>query len=234
MGVGGVILAIETSNPGPRGRGGVALARRTPGGTFEVLAERSAGGPTEDLMAAIARACEGAGVSPTELERVVVSLGPGGYTSLRIAVTAAKMIARATGASCVGVPTAEVVAASTPRGAGACVVALASKGETAYVAIVDASGRVTGEPGEMGASGIAALGVDVLIADGHLPPSMREAARARGMRVVEPRFDAAACARLGADRPATEPTELIPIYPREAEAIRLWRARGGDAGGASE
>src|SRR5690606_14076465 len=40
----------------------------------------------DDLTPAIARACERAGVAPAQLQQIAVSVGPGGYTSLRMGV----------------------------------------------------------------------------------------------------------------------------------------------------
>jgi NhaP-type Na+/H+ or K+/H+ antiporter len=56
---------------------------------------------------------------------------------------------------------------------------------------------------------------------------MREAASTARMAIVEPVFDAAACLRVGATLAPIDPVELVPIYPREPDAVTLWRARKG-------
>ncbi len=161
MGAPEYTLAIETSNPsaGPRGRyahgedhtilagPGVALGRphSTPGlrdhlevVDAEALNDLESG--SDDLMAAVDRLCRRAAVSPVEIGRVAVSVGPGGYTALRTAIAAAKMIAEATGARTVAVPSASVAAwciAITPPA----LVCLASKGETTHATLLPAAAR---------------------------------------------------------------------------------------------
>jgi hypothetical protein len=75
------------------------------------------------------------------------------------------------------------------------------------------------------ASRLLAAGDVTLIADRFLPQSIRSALAAAGARVLEPVFDAAACARVGVGLPSIAPSDLVPIYPREPDAVTLWRAR---------
>jgi tRNA A37 threonylcarbamoyladenosine modification protein TsaB len=241
------ILGIEISNPGsgPGGgvgadadpsRGpGVALARRVGAGPAEVLAAEPVrpgerGGQDDDLVPAIGRVFRrcGLGVRGCGLSRVGVSVGPGGYTSLRVACAAGKMIAEACGARGVSVPTARVVlegvAPELRRGPVA--VALASKGPSAWVQVFGEGAE--GDGRLMTAADVPALlaaGVRVVVGDRFLPAEMRAAAEAGGARVIEPVFSAAACAVLAADLPVADPAEIVPLYPREPDAVTLWRAR---------
>jgi tRNA threonylcarbamoyl adenosine modification protein YeaZ len=166
----GHTLAIEISNPasGPRGEmpvagsgepvlagPGVGLAQMDGSSVRIIGIELLSAGlrHDDDLMPAIDRLCRRAGVGPRQLGRIAVSIGPGGYTSLRIAVATAKMLCEATGAE--AVPVASAPAAALLAGEGvlagsrlssqrdalhmllasrhpATLVCLASKGETAW------------------------------------------------------------------------------------------------------
>jgi tRNA threonylcarbamoyladenosine biosynthesis protein TsaB len=226
-------LAIETSNPsaatGSSGPG-VAAGLVGPLG-IEVLGVemlRTAGRHDDDLMAAVERLWSGVARGRGEIERVAVSIGPGGYTGLRIAVVAAKMIAEAAGASCVGVPSALVVARRAspdlPRPFG---VALASKGETTVVTVFASSDASAAPPREIDAATLGGLGVRGLIADMHLPRSVRERCAIDGIRVDAPVFDPVACLEASALLGPVDPAELMPLYGREPEAVRRWRELHG-------
>jgi hypothetical protein len=54
---------------------------------------------------------------------------------------------------------------------------------------------------------------------------MRSAMMELGGGIVEPVFDPAACLELAARLPDIEPALLLPLYPREPEAVTLWRRR---------
>ncbi|PKN46670.1 MAG: tRNA (adenosine(37)-N6)-threonylcarbamoyltransferase complex dimerization subunit type 1 TsaB [Deltaproteobacteria bacterium HGW-Deltaproteobacteria-17] len=149
-----ITLAIESSNPAPapdpsRGgenenpwHGGVALIEGereeacAPLGVERLRAERAGNERTgafdDDLMPAIDRLCARAGVEPAQLGRIAVSVGPGGFTGLRIACAVAKSIAEATGAKLVGVPAAAGLirgVAPEARDRGMVLIALAWKRE---------------------------------------------------------------------------------------------------------
>lgn len=148
----GLTLAIEISNPssGPRGvwrtkvddleletlaGPGVALGRYDEDAEIELLdAEllREGTRHDDDLMPAIDRLFARVGASPADLARVAVSIGPGGYTSLRIAVATAKMLAEATGARTIPVPSASVADWCGSGNLEPAIVCLASKGAATY------------------------------------------------------------------------------------------------------
>jgi tRNA threonylcarbamoyladenosine biosynthesis protein TsaB len=98
------VLAIDTATA----RGSVAIAG--PGGT---LAERAAdvpGGHLEWLVPTIAETLAEAEISPTDVDGIVVSIGPGGFNGLRIGVATALLWARARGIPMLGLSTLEVIA----------------------------------------------------------------------------------------------------------------------------
>lgn len=229
---GAITLAIETSNPSgcglvPGSAPGVALARGR-----EILGvERMDPGARhdDDLMPAIDRLTRRCAVPARAINRVAVSVGPGGFTGLRVAVVTGAMIARANGAACVSVPTALVLArrwrpgphALGPANVG---VALCTKGEYAYTAVVEPGPSVR-QVGMTEAHGFAALALDAWIADAHLPASVRAALEAAGATIAPAHYDPAACAEASFDLPDIEPGALRPIYAREPEAVTLWNAR---------
>lgn len=190
----------------------------------------------DELLPAIDRLTRAVSVRPADLARVAVSAGPGGFTAVRMAVTVAKTLADAAKIQCIMVPSAVVAAAGatgmgrTPRTVhGSFVVALASKGETAWIMECD-GGDLWKSPsrqhgGLMSASDLPALasrGVKSLVADRFLPQDMATAAQHAGMAIVRPVFDAVACGIISLQMPATDPVAASPVYPRPPEAVRKW------------
>ncbi|MCE7974213.1 MAG: tRNA (adenosine(37)-N6)-threonylcarbamoyltransferase complex dimerization subunit type 1 TsaB [Leptolyngbya sp. PLA1] len=228
-----VVLAIETSNPSAAGGESgpaVVVARYEERSTTEVA--RASLDPArphdEQLVPAIARAVRAAGLRPADLSCVAVSIGPGGFTAVRVAVAAAKMIAEVTGARCVGVPSA-MVAARRVHAPGPFLVALACKGESFY-AVPFSSPQATPGPGVIMTSGeLRAAAVTLLIADAFFPADARAAAAQLGITVQPPVFDALACAECARALPACDPVALLPIYPREPEAVTKWRERANSS-----
>ncbi len=228
-------LAFETSTA----LGCVALGQGN-----SILESRSLSGPRQhavEFLPTVAAICSAHDVEPASVRRVFVSCGPGSFTGLRIGVTAARMIALATGASIVGVPTLEVIAQNAlnadlppPR----VVVVLDAKRRRVYTAAflrqgdryVTATHAVEADPGEFlltqkryGKS-CAVLGEGVLyhrsaieesgvvILDENLyPPSAETVYRLGAARAREGKY---------ADRRA-----FVPTYVRLPEAEEKWRTR---------
>lgn len=260
-------LAIESSNPSAIGAAGapgpgVAVGLVRPGGGPAAMAEllaveplRHAGRHADDQLACITRAMARAGRSPRELGLVAVSVGPGGFTALRIAVATAKMLALAAGPDCgvAAVATAHALAlaharASRSPGRGGSgrprvAVALAGKADSVHLTVCDAAGDPptdggpwviearSGVAGPDAAAELAAGGRAVpLIADEHLPPAWRSAFAGAvpsggGPGVIAPIYDPAAVLLLGAATAPISVRQLSPLYGREPEAVTLWRAR---------
>lgn len=225
-------LAIETSNPASTpGSGAVAIVRHAGGRIESADVEPLAPGSRHDdaLVPAIARLCGRSAVEPQAIDRVAVSVGPGGYTALRIGVTAAKLIARAAGARVFGVPTAEALIARVPpeRREGAVAVLLAWKREDVWVRVFDcASAHAPSEGRLVGLDDLASLGVHTLVGDG----ALRRALEARGVRFSDerwlaPTFDPMGVFEASLALEPVEPSGLVPLYPREPEAVRMWNAR---------
>lgn len=223
-----VVLAIETSQR----RGGVAL-RDARG---EVHVERLGEERRHDdaMMPAIAGLFERAGHVPRELNTVGVSIGPGGFTGLRIAVTTAKIFAESLGAKVIAVPSALVAAASHHGEEGDRLLgALASKGEQCWMTrLVRKSGRwrIEGEPGLISATELSLAGVKRLLADSYLVQPIRAQCEQSGVEIIEPDFAVTGCLQEtleGMEQGVTDdPSKLKPLYSRPPEAVTLWAQHG--------
>ncbi|MBW8039316.1 MAG: tRNA (adenosine(37)-N6)-threonylcarbamoyltransferase complex dimerization subunit type 1 TsaB [Planctomycetes bacterium] len=102
-----LILAIETS--GRMGSVAIALGRR-------MLAEAAFSGPmrhSSESFPAICKLLNRLGQKPKDIEHIYISIGPGSFTGLRIAVTMAKTMHLANSTKIVAVDTLDVIAANT-------------------------------------------------------------------------------------------------------------------------
>jgi tRNA threonylcarbamoyladenosine biosynthesis protein TsaB len=221
-----VILAIETSQR----EGSVAL--RHNGGRVRVERLRSIT-RHDDLLPAIDRILKQSHMAPTSLEAVAISIGPGGFTGLRIAIATAKMLAETLGVALAAVPSALVAAASTPGIAAPALVALASKGDRAWCTVVDGDERlgwrILGTPGLRAAEEIDWQPIRSVLLDPFAPPRFGSIALAAGIPILEPHWSATACLELAerqlSDRAAVDPVVLLPLYARPPEAVISWQAR---------
>jgi tRNA threonylcarbamoyladenosine biosynthesis protein TsaB len=101
-----MLLAVDTATR----MAGLALYDEEQG---QVLGEEmwhSANNHSVELMPRLVRLVEMQGLGPADLSGVVVSLGPGSFTGLRIGLSVAKGLALASHLPLVGVPTLDVVA----------------------------------------------------------------------------------------------------------------------------
>jgi tRNA threonylcarbamoyladenosine biosynthesis protein TsaB len=100
-------LLLETSGRG--GRVGLAV-----GGAVTQTPLDPARRHNRDLAPAADGLLRAAGLTPKQLHGVMVSVGPGSYTGLRVGVMSAKALAYATGCRLVAVPTFHAIAEQTP------------------------------------------------------------------------------------------------------------------------
>jgi tRNA threonylcarbamoyl adenosine modification protein YeaZ len=118
------------------------LARWSPGGDIEVLAERavpSGNRHAELLTPAIRGVLDDAGLRLADVDAVVTGLGPGPFTGLRVGVVTAAALADARGLPVVGVCSLDAV------GSGARTVVTDARRKELYWATYDADGvRVAG------------------------------------------------------------------------------------------
>lgn len=254
---GGWWLAIESSNPSVMSEamsGAIAVARLRPSQGLAPAIESpiavepirqlhdAQGRPLDDLPGAVDRCLQAAGITLRDLRGVAVSVGPGGFTSVRSACCYAGLLAeglsaRRPEAPCLvaAVPTAAAcaltlhtqIASLDPR--GPVMLAMASKGQQAWccrfpgldVESLLAEQCAWARSGRMlTAAEVAVQAPALIIADRHVPasfalgtPTVAMALSAQG--VLQ---GALACCQPDA-------TALQPIYPREPEAVTLWNQR---------
>lgn len=197
-------LAIETSSR----RGFVALGLGDD--VLDVVELPAKRRHNLDLVPTIDKLCQKHSLRPADLAEVYVSLGPGSFTGLRIAVATAKMLALTLGVKLVGVPTLDLLCAQHPGH----LVCLNVKRETAWSAApAPVPGNRPGYPpalrslDEIRATGLP-LVADTL--DDSIPAEP-------DVRVLH-RLGRAAAAHNGYHDPLT----LLPEYVREPEAVTLW------------
>ncbi|MFI4915427.1 MAG: tRNA threonylcarbamoyladenosine biosynthesis protein TsaB [Phycisphaerales bacterium JB060] len=235
------ILAIEATNPNVPTPGVLlARARGLPDPHPLTLATRGLDAPSRHddvLLPRIAELFDEAGVGPGELDEVLVSIGPGGFTATRLACVSAAMLAEVSGATLRAIPTARIAVETTYQSCnigGAVVIAMASKQDTAYVARFDpARGTFTHRGESIGPAAFETLLLpgDRLVFEDHLPETMLEIASKRHVECIPMRLtaDGLLACRSAAE---TVPIEALrPIYPREPDAVTQWRRRYGRAPG---
>ena len=137
--------------------------------------------------------------------------------------------AAASGGMCVPIPTALAIATHL-RGSGKRVgVLLAGKDDSAHLTVFPQGGWVPGAPLPQGALVTASMfpldQVDMVVGDRHVPQAIRSALNEARVLIVEPLVTARTCLDLISALPAVDPVELVPMSPREPDAVTLWRRR---------
>ena len=98
----------------------------------------------ETLVPWIRSLCLDADLTPTHLDLVAVSLGPGSFTGIRIGLATAKAIASAASCAIVGVPTLDALAWGL-RGSGETVVpVIDARKRRVYAAVYRGDARISG------------------------------------------------------------------------------------------
>ena len=226
-------LAIETAGIG----GSLAL-----GLDDELLEEAMLPVPGRnrvDLMPAIDALCLRQGVTASDLGQLYLSIGPGSFTGLRIAVATAKMLADVLRLDVVAVSTLDVVAQNAPaQVAENLAVCLNLKADTTYQGLYRRQADVwliQDEPGlatleQLLATAprpLAILGDPLGVVPQPLPDDVTilpvELARPHARHVWRLGHEEAKRGEL------TDPVDLFPLYARAPEAEEQWNRRYGDA-----
>ncbi len=172
-------------------------------------------GHAEHLMHVVDEALAKADVALSAVERVVVTVGPGSFTGIRIGVAAARGFALSLNVPAIGVTTLEVMAATArAQNPGKSVLAaIDAKREEIYLQSFDADGNPLDEARAVtiGEARAIAAGFDGIVTGtavarlSDAPPAERPDA-----------FPIAIVARLGAGKPAGERPK--PLYLRGPDA----------------
>jgi len=177
-------------------------------------------GHAEHLTGVVDDAMRQAGVGFPELGRIVVSVGPGSFTGVRVGVAAARGYALALNIPAVGVTTLEAIAAETRSLAGARILMTAldgGRGEI-FLSVYDGDGALLFGPVATTLQGAAALARE------HMPLLVGTAAKAvadearAGLELGAhgSTADIGVYARLGATGDVGEKPK--PLYLRDADA----------------
>ena len=230
-------LAFETSSAD----GMIAI-----GSNRRVIATEALSGPRRhatELLPATASLCLRHGVDPQAITEVMVSIGPGSFTGLRIGVTVARMMAMSTGATIVPVPTLAVIAqnalsvspkpphiavildakrgrvyASTFRHEGDRYVEVTAPKETdpaAFLASQPPTCAVLGEGVAYHQAAVESSGLTVLSPDSY--PPQATTVLTLGWQLAD-------------NGGAVDPRDLVPTYIRLPEAEEKWAQRHGPTG----
>jgi tRNA threonylcarbamoyl adenosine modification protein YeaZ len=208
-----LVLALDTATPTLV----AGLARWTADGGTEVLTERAVPSGTrhaELLTPAIRDVLADAALPLADVEAVVVGLGPGPFTGLRVGVVTAATLADARGIPAVGVCSLDAV------GTGARTVVTDARRKEVYWAAYGAQGARIDGPGVIRPEGLAADGRfvgDARFADrlgAPVAPAEVTTAgllRAAGAQLADP-SSAGPLVPLYLRRPdATPPTSIKPV-----------------------
>jgi tRNA threonylcarbamoyl adenosine modification protein YeaZ len=199
-----LILALDTATPTL-----VAGVARWSAGEAEVLAEQARPSGTQHaelLTPAIRDALSAAGVAMGELDALVVGLGPGPFTGLRVGVVTAAALGDARGLPVVGVCSLDAV------GRGARTVVTDARRREIYWARYDDTGARVDGPGVVRPEGFAVPG-----------PFVGDPAFAArlGAPVEEAAVTTAGLLR-AAERQLADPASagpLLPLYLRRPDAV---------------
>jgi tRNA threonylcarbamoyl adenosine modification protein YeaZ len=200
-----LVLALDTATPTLV----AGLARWSPDGAAEVLAERSVPSGNrhaELLTVAVTEVLAAAGVTVADLDAVVTGLGPGPFTGLRVGVVTAAALADARGVPAVGVCSLDAV------GSGARTVVTDARRKEVYWAAYAGDGSRTAGPG--------VVRPEELAVEGPVVGDPRFAERL-GVAVAPADVTTAGLLRAAAGQLADPSSAgpLVPLYLRRPDAV---------------
>ena len=200
---------------------GVAVAKD--GVVLASSVERTERGHAEALTPAMASVFADAGCTAADLDRIVVDVGPGRFTGMRVGLTAVRTLAHVTGVGVVPVTSLSTLAAAAGDGAEGLAVVDARRGE---VFVLGLAGTAPAEPVVVTPEEAVALIGDgsVVIGDGADRYAALFAAAGADVRVgFDP--DPAVLAAWAADAAVFPGVEVVPYYVREPDVQINFKVR---------
>lgn len=213
-----LVLALDTALAACS----VALLDRASGAVLAKACETMERGHAERLIPLVAETCAAAGIAPGACRRFVATTGPGSFTGLRVAISAARAMALATGGDAVGIST--LAALSEPYLAAAeplaVLAAIDARHGHVYASLVAHDRRVIVAPAYIDAAEAARLAAGqpvALVGPGadSVLGAWPSGASAPVILDERPAPDIALIARLGA---AADPA-LFPCRPLYLKAV---------------
>lgn len=186
----------------------VIVAART------IIAER---GHAQLLIPLLVELIDEAGLTFADIDRFAVTTGPGSFTGIRVALSAAHGLALGTGKPVIGITVFEALAAATIISAPRLLVAIDSRRAELFVQMFDAAGAALTQPAMLAPDSVAAWagpGPLALAGDAtHLVAPYLDVVAVDGPALVDP----AVIARLAAFRPVGPAPS--PFYLRAPDAV---------------
>lgn len=125
-------------------------------------------GQAEVLMTMVDGVLKEANVSPSQLDAIATTIGPGSFTGLRIGMAAARGLSLSLSIPCIGVTTFEALSLGVETDGNNFIVAVETKRDDIYAQLFDASHKPLSEGAALDEVGLKALadkaGDEVLIA----------------------------------------------------------------------
>lgn len=185
-----------------------------------------------ELMPAVAALCEKHQIKPADVNELYVSLGPGSFTGLRIAIATAKMLSLTNPSlKLVGVPTIDVLAQQYKNAAAYVAVCMNIKRGTMYAGVYR-EGTVVIEPALRTAEALLYQAPRPLAIVAEVDTRIAAVAGVTIVACEGIEADASETWRLGQALAGvgrfTAPADLLPLYIREPEAVTLWNELGRD------
>ena len=173
------------------------------------------------------------GVSPKSIGLIVISIGPGGFTGLRSAVAIAKMVAFVSGAAIIPIETALGVVGHANVGHGPFLVVSGVKKDRFWLSkVYKKEGRwfCESSPSTTSEMETSVQGAIAVFGDLYVPKSVVALCESRKVELLDAKTSAKSLLNLGLElnseyqASTISPLELLPLYPREPEAVRVWKA----------